>query len=86
MRVLAVKGSENDISTPQIGIVEAQGIEKEVRLDLVDRWPAIGDYLIIHAGFAIHTLDAEEAEINLRLLREMAAGVAGVAEEDQGSS
>ena len=56
MRVIAVKGVENDFTTQQLGVVEAQGIEKEVRLDLVDRWPQIGDYLIIHAGFAIHTL------------------------------
>ncbi len=71
MRVITVKGEENNFTVPQVAIVEAQGIEKEVRLDLVDRWPQIGDYLIIHAGFAIHTLDAEEAEKNLRLLQEM---------------
>ena len=86
MRVIAVKGIENDYSIPQIGIVEAQGIEKQVRLDLVDRWPEIGDYLIIHAGFAIHTLDAAEAETNLRLLREMAAGVSAESGGEKGSS
>lgn len=75
MRVIEVRGEENNIATPQIGVVEIQGIEKEVRLDLVDRWPEIGDYLIIHAGFAIHTLDEKEAKINLQLLKEMAEGV-----------
>jgi len=72
MRVVRVSGSEDDFSSTQLAVVEAQGIEKEVRLDLVDRWPKNGDYLIIHAGFAIHTLDEKEAEINLKLLREMA--------------
>ena len=71
MRVVRVSGSENDFSSTQLALVEAQGIEKEIRLDLVDRWPQIGDYLIIHAGFAIHTLDKKEAEINLKLLQEM---------------
>ena len=75
MRVVAVKGQEDDFFTPQIGVVEAEGIEKEVRLDLVDRWPQVGDYLIVHAGFAIHTLDETEAEKNLKLLKEMAQGV-----------
>ena len=75
MRVIAVKGSRDDFASPRIGSVEAGGIEKEVRLDLVDRWPQVGDYLIIHAGFAIHTLDADEALTNLRLLREMADGL-----------
>ena len=51
------------------------GLRKEVRLDVVDRWPEIGDYLIVHAGFAIHTLDPEEAEKNLKLLKEMAENV-----------
>ena len=72
MRVVRVSGSEDDFSSTQLAVVEAQGIEKEVRLDLVDRWPKNGDYLIIHAGFAIHTLDEKEAEINLKLLQEMA--------------
>ena len=71
MQVIRVSGSEDDFTSTQLAVVEAQGIEKEVRLDLVDRWPKIGDYLIIHAGFAIHTLDKKEAEINLKLLQEM---------------
>jgi hydrogenase expression/formation protein HypC len=57
--------------------VDEAGVRKEVRLDIVDRWPVVGDYLIVHAGFAIHTLDAAEAETNLKLLQEMAAHVAG---------
>ncbi|MCB2182496.1 MAG: HypC/HybG/HupF family hydrogenase formation chaperone [Desulfobulbaceae bacterium] len=83
MRVIEVKGQEDDFLTPQIGVVEVQGILKEVRLDLVDRWPDVGDYLIVHAGFAIHTLDEAEAEKNLQLLKEMAHGV--IAEEEAGT-
>ncbi len=58
-------------------VVDENGLRKEVRLDVVDRWPSIGDYIIVHAGFAIHTLDPAEAEINLKLLREMANHVIG---------
>ena len=72
MRVVRVSGAEDDFTLTRLAVVEAQGIEKDVRLDLVDRWPEIGDYLIIHAGFAIHTLDEKEAETNLKLLQEMA--------------
>jgi hydrogenase expression/formation protein HypC len=75
MQVIRVSGSEDDFSSTPLAVVAAQGIEKEVRLDLVDRRPKIGDYLIIHAGFAIHTLDKKEAEINLKLLREMADNI-----------
>jgi hydrogenase expression/formation protein HypC len=34
---------------------------------------AIGDYLLIHAGFAIGRVDPEEAKETLALLREMGA-------------
>ncbi|MFO7761489.1 MAG: HypC/HybG/HupF family hydrogenase formation chaperone [Thermodesulfobacteriota bacterium] len=72
MRVLETEGAEGDISTPAKAFVEAGGVCKEVRLDIVDRWPGKGDYVIVHAGFAIHALTAEEAEESLRLLRRMA--------------
>jgi len=77
MRVTEVHGEQNDpLSFPR-AIVEEEGLRKEVRLDIVDRWPRLGDYLIVHAGFAIHTLDPAEAETNLNLMREMAEHVAG---------
>ncbi len=75
MRVIEVKGESDELLNPQIAVVETDGIQKEIRLDLVDRMPEIGDYLIIHAGFAVNCLDAENAEINLRLLRELAEGM-----------
>ena len=34
---------------------------------------AVGDYVIVHAGFALHRVDPEEARESLRLLRELAA-------------
>lgn len=75
MRVRQIKGDRDDPSNPRLAIVETDGIQKEIRLDLVDRMPVIGDYLIIHAGFAVSCLDREDAEINLRLLRELAEGM-----------
>ena len=77
MRVNEVRGEQgNPLSFP-VAIVEEEGLRKEVRLDIVDRWPNIGDYLIVHAGYAIHTLEAAEAETNLQLMREMAEHVTG---------
>lgn len=78
MKVLEIKGSPDDFLSGQIAVVDVDGIRKETRLDVVDRWPEIGDYLIIHAGFAIHTLDPEEAKMNIRLMHEMAAKVEGL--------
>ncbi len=33
----------------------------------------VGDYVIVHAGFALHRVDPQEAQESLRLLRELAA-------------
>jgi hydrogenase expression/formation protein HypC len=54
-----------------IGVVEIGGVEREVSLLLTPE-AGEGDYVIIHAGFAISVLDREEAEATLALLRELA--------------
>lgn len=41
-------------------------------LMLVPEGARVGDYAIVHAGFALNILDPEEAEESLRLLREVA--------------
>ncbi|WP_136795442.1 MULTISPECIES: HypC/HybG/HupF family hydrogenase formation chaperone [Desulfosediminicola] len=72
MKVVKVEGNPDDFTTSQLATVDADGIQKEVRLDIVDHWPNVGDYVIIHAGFAIHSLVEEEAKKNLALLKQLA--------------
>ncbi len=50
--------------------VDVGGVRKEISLALVDGI-AIGDYVILHVGFAIQKLDAEEAEKTLALFAEL---------------
>lgn len=50
---------------------ELGGVIKKARLDIIDERPALGDYVIIHAGFALHRIDPEEAKITLGLWKEM---------------
>ena len=52
------------------GVVEIDGVKRNVNLSLIEN-PRIGDYLIVHAGFAIQTLDEEEAKENIKLIKEM---------------
>lgn len=75
MRVNEIRGDQDDILSFPVAVVDENGLRKEVRLDVVDRWPEVGDYVIVHAGFAIHTLDPAEAETNLKLIKEMAEHV-----------
>jgi hydrogenase expression/formation protein HypC len=50
--------------------VEVGGVAREVSVMLVDD-VQVGEWVILHAGFAIHKIDPEEAEKTLQLLREL---------------
>ena len=43
---------------------EAMGMRREIRVDFIDK-PRIGDYVIVHAGFAIERLPEQQALDNL---------------------
>jgi len=73
MKVEQIEGDPDDFTQDQVAVVNMDGVSKKVRLDVVDRWPEVGDYVIVHAGFAIHSLIEEEAKRNIELIREMAA-------------
>lgn len=62
MRLVEIRGGAQ-------GVAELAGSRRVVDISLVgDARP--GDYLIVHAGFAIETLDQAEAEATLEMLRE----------------
>jgi hydrogenase expression/formation protein HypC len=52
-----------------MGLVDMEGTRKSVSL-LLQEDAEVGDYVIVHAGFAIHRIDEEEALESLRILRE----------------
>lgn len=51
-------------------MVNVGGVRKEISLALVNGID-VGDYVILHVGFAIQKLDAEEAEKTLALFAEL---------------
>ena len=62
MRVLSVSGG--------MARVGSAGVELPVALDLVEG-VSPGDYVIVHAGWAIQRLDREEAEETLEMVRRL---------------
>jgi hydrogenase expression/formation protein HypC len=62
MKLIQIKGER--------GLVEVGNVQREVGLQLIED-VEVGDYLIIHAGFAIQKLDEKEALETLALFREM---------------
>jgi hydrogenase expression/formation protein HypC len=62
MRLLELHG--------QSGILEIGGVRKEVMLTLTPE-AKIGDWLVVHAGYALEILDEKEAENTVILLRSL---------------
>ena len=68
---LAIPGKIVEIdSTKQSAIVDyGSGTKRKANVSLVE--VKIGDYVLVHAGFAIQVLDEKEAQETLALFREM---------------
>lgn len=74
---LAIPGKVLSIDTsvqPTMGVVSFGGIEKRVCLE----WTpdvGLGDYVIVHVGFAISRMDEKEALETLKLIEEIDGGL-----------
>ncbi len=64
MQVMTIDG--------ETALCEVDGVRREASLALIDRIE-IGDFVLIHAGFAIEKVDATEAEETLRIFRRLLA-------------
>ncbi len=60
---------ENSMAT-----IDVDGVQREASLLLLED-AAIGDYVIVHAGFAIHKIDEAAAMETLKFLKDAAAFV-----------
>ena len=70
MQVVSIDGDEI--------VAEVDGVRRSASLMILGDEVKVGDYLIIHAGFAISKLDEEDAKETLKLMREI------FTEEDMG--
>jgi hydrogenase expression/formation protein HypC len=59
------------IDKDNYAIIDISGTRREVCLDIVDESVDVGDYVITHAGFAIHKIDVELAHEKLAMLKEL---------------
>jgi hydrogenase expression/formation protein HypC len=84
---LAIPGKVLSIDTsvqPAMGVVSFGGIEKRVCLE----WTpdvSLGDYVIVHVGFAISKMDEEEALETLKLIQEIDESLNESKSPDEGS-
>ncbi len=62
VRVIQKEGNE--------GIGEFKGVKRNINFAMLDE-AKVGDYVILHAGFAIQVLDRDDAEKTLELFEEL---------------
>ena len=65
MKVIELRGER--------GLVEMGGAQKEIMLTLTPNAKS-GDYVIVHAGYALEVIDEREAQATLDLLRQIEGG------------
>jgi len=53
-----------------VATVDVMGNQREADLTLIED-PQVGDYVLLHAGFAIETMTAEDAAESLRIWEEL---------------
>lgn len=68
---LAVPMQILEIKDNGMARVTAMGAERDAALDLTPQ-AAVGDYVLVHAGFAIEVVDQQYAEETLELIQTMA--------------
>ncbi|MDR3367899.1 HypC/HybG/HupF family hydrogenase formation chaperone [Rhodoferax sp.] len=67
---LAIPALIEELTTPGNAIVNLGGVRKEISLALIND-AAVGDYVIVHVGYALQKLDPEEAQRTLEMFAEM---------------
>jgi hydrogenase expression/formation protein HypC len=72
---LAIPARVVEMPDKETAIVDLGGVRKAISLALVED-VSVGDYVIVHVGFALNKLNAEEAEKTLALFAEMGEAVA----------
>jgi len=71
---LAIPARVAEIQENDLAMVELGGVLKQISLAMVDD-VAVGDYVIVHVGYAINRLDPEEAAKTLALFAEIDAAL-----------
>ena len=67
---LAIPSKITHIDENGMATIDVDGVQRKTSLLLIED-PQVGDYVIVHAGFAISKLDAEYAEETIRMMREV---------------
>ncbi len=77
---LSIPSKIDYIDKDNIATVDTMGVKRKVSLDLIDEPVKVGDFVLIHVGFAMNKIDKERALDSLELYKEI---VQKMEEEDR---
>ena len=72
---LAIPARVAELQDNDTAVVELGGVRKQISLALVDG-VSVGDYVIVHVGYALNRLDPDEAAKTLALFAEIGEEIA----------
>ncbi|MBD3385723.1 HypC/HybG/HupF family hydrogenase formation chaperone [candidate division KSB1 bacterium] len=61
MKIISIDGDE--------AVAQVEGVKRTVQLNLIDNI-GVGDYVLVHAGFAIEKMDATAAQESIKLRKD----------------
>lgn len=73
---LAIPAKVTELSGDDMAVVALEGVKKKISIALVEDLE-VGDYVLVHVGYALHKVSPEEASRTLQMMAE-----AGVLQEE----
>jgi len=78
---LSIPSKIEHIDENNVATVDTMGVKRRVSLDLISEPVEVGDFVLIHVGFAMNKIDKERALDSLELYKEI---VQKMEEEENG--
>lgn len=70
---LSIPSKVVEIDENNMATVDTMGVKRKVTLDLISEPVEVGEYILIHVGFAMNKISTEEAHESLRIYEEIVA-------------
>ncbi|MBE0494837.1 MAG: HypC/HybG/HupF family hydrogenase formation chaperone [Campylobacterales bacterium] len=68
---LSIPSKVVEIDENNMATVDTMGVRRQVTLDLIDEKVEVGEYVLIHVGFAMGKISKEDAEESLKIYEEI---------------
>lgn len=83
---LSIPSKVVEIDENNVATVDTLGVKRKVTLDLISEPVVVGDYVLIHVGFAMNKISKEDAEESIRIYDEIVEAMnSGEIDEDEGN-